>query len=172
MNQLASERWVYEALSRSLQQGGNISKALIRESQSHEELSGRQLAPAQREFAHQTDEIAFAQEFQSDLAELVQYGWRVEGLSDRLDISDVKRSQIRKTVQDVEDLSERVSAAAQRYRQTFRNVFRADSVSTDSITQEQVTALAPAVRDYATAARSGQRYLELENQLNDQSGTL
>jgi len=76
LSQLASERWVYEALARSLQQEGNISKAQIRASQAREDSAEEKASQAQREFSYQADEVAFAQEFQSDLADLVQYACR------------------------------------------------------------------------------------------------
>jgi hypothetical protein len=172
LSQLTSERWMYEALSRSLQQGGNISKAIIRASQNHNSPEEKTMSDAQREFSYQTDEIAFAQEFQSDLADLVQYAWRLQGLSEQVDISKSQRERVSKVAHDAEELSESVSKAAAEYRVTFKKVFGADSVSVSSITLEQVRALSASVDAYAKAAKAGGRYLELENALNDESSLM
>jgi hypothetical protein len=171
--QLTNERWMYEALSRILQQGGNISKAQIRGAQTREDLGEQRSSQALREFTYLTDRIAFAQEFQSDLADLVQYAWRVSDLSEQITHSRSDRDRVNKLASDAELLSDSVAKANSEYRALFRKVFGADSVSTNSITPDQVHAISPAVDAYDQAARSAAgRYLDVQNGLNHLSAEL
>jgi hypothetical protein len=172
LTQLGSERWVYESLSRSLQQGRNISKALIRASQSHNDTDDKTVGEAQRELSYQANTIAFAQEFQSDIADLVQYGWRIKGLSERVDIGKPKRERITQIVHDSEELSDNLSNAGKEYRDKSKEIFGSEGVSVSSVTLDQVQRLQPYVDAYGKASRIGNRYIELSNALSNESGLI
>lgn len=164
--QLGGERWGYEALSRSLQESGNISKFLIRTSGHEEnEPASSKLTQAQREWSYQGDKIQVVQEFQGDLADLVQYGWRIRGLGEQIGLSSEERKKIDDIVSEAQDLSNNASQARTAYEKKFNEVFHSSSVDVSKVTLDQVQELWPAVNAYYAAGAVGQKYLSVKNRL-------